>query len=244
MGAVGPHFPAPASVDMAKDMEPGPDSLYGFVELHASHVLSPDIFLVEDAEGWAVGDEHIGLSRNFVPELGGVAARYCESHGRQHWRHWTSPEAETFDHDSRLFEVDGRREPGPGQLGLNCKEFVVIPCHDDLVSVRKLAEPGVKVIEFLNRGARRRKIAGVNQDLGLGHIELTMEAVRVADTHQPHGSILSFCAVRAPALQAGCRRKANFGAPNLEPRIHNPKVESGTVCNQEVTGSAGLERFG
>jgi len=190
--AVGTLFPAPTSVDMAEDVQPGPDFLYGFVELHASHVLSPNVFLVEDAEGWAVGDEHVGLSRNFVPELGGVAARYGESHGRQHWRHWTSPEAETFDHDGGLFEVNGRREPGPGQLGLNCKEFVVVASHDDFVAVRQATKPIVEVIEFLNCGAGRRKIAGVNQDIGFGHVDLTMEAVRVADAHQPHGSILSF----------------------------------------------------
>ena len=189
-GAVWSLFPAPTSVDMPEDVQPRPDSLDGFVELHTAHVLTADVLFVENAERWAMGDQHVGFGGHLVPVLGGVAARHGKGHVWQNRGHRAAPEVDTFERDGRLFEVDGGRQPGPGQLGLGLKQLVVVAGHDDLVFVRQAGKPGVEVVELFSRGAGRRKVPGMDKNLRIGHVQPSVKTVRVADAYDAHKSII------------------------------------------------------
>lgn len=144
-GAVWSLFPAPASVDMPEDVQPRPDSLNGFVELHTAHVLTADVLFVENAERGSMCDQDVGFSGHLVPVLGGVAARHGKGHVRQNRGHRTAPKVDAVERDGRLLEIDGGRQPGPGQLGLGLKQLVVVAGHDDLVFVWQAGNPGVEV---------------------------------------------------------------------------------------------------
>jgi len=182
---------------MSEDVQPGADSLDGFVELHTAHVLTANVLFVENAERWAMGDQHVGFGGHLVPVLASLAPRDRKSHVWQNRGHRTAPEVDAVERDGRLLEVNGGRQPGPGQLWFGLKQLVVVARHDDLVFVWQVGKPGVEVVDLHDRAAMSHKITGMNQDLRIGHVQLSVKPVRVTDTHDPHGSILSFEAVGA-----------------------------------------------
>ena len=189
-GSVGSLFLSASTVDVPEDMQPGSYALDGLTELHTAHALVQNVLSVEDSEGRAMRDEHIGLLGDLVPVPAGCAALDSKGHVGQNRRHRAAPKTKPFQRHCRLLEVHGVRQARPGQLWIGFKQPVVVPCHNDLVSVWKLSEPYIEIIELLDSLTSRRKISRVDEDLGLGHIQPAMKSMRVADTGDDHKSII------------------------------------------------------
>ncbi len=146
------RFPAIAAVNMPEDMEPGLDPEYGPEQVLTASVFGHDVRFVERAVGRLVGDEHIRVVRDEIPVLADLDQPLpCKSPISADRVDRRSPEVHPFEGDSGILKVDGFGQVSAGQFRFAVEEQIVIAGDDQLVPEGKGTEPGIEVVDLLNR---------------------------------------------------------------------------------------------
>lgn len=181
-------------MDVSEDMEPRAEGFNRGGQIIATgvHGTGAGRHAIENPRGRPVGDQDVGVRWNLGPAFGkGLAALEVKGPAEEHRRPRTAPEFQAGEFQPGVLQIVGMPDQGPSVLGFVLETPVMIAGDQDLVGMGLLGEPVVEILKF-GEGAHAEAIAGMNQNVAFRYVDLSVHAVGIGDTDQPH--ILFLCA--------------------------------------------------
>ncbi len=183
------------AMNMAKDVKPGPDLLDGFCKFFAAEMDIVGMRRVQHAIRRSMRNQNIGARRNHLPiSPDRCAARDIEGPVVELGLDRRSPEFQSCQFRTGVFEIDGVGQQFSGSSGVALKHPIVVSSDDDLMPVRQRAKPLVEINDLDWGFAESGKISGMNQDVAVRNAQFSVLAVRIADADNAnlgHGNFTS-----------------------------------------------------
>lgn len=177
---------AVALVNVAEDVQLGTDALERQRQLFTANGLTSHR-RIEDSVRRSVRQKDIGSTRNLGPDLTqrgsaiGVERPVKEARLPR-----TSIDPQAVQRARFILQID-RAGQQAARIGHLFKQKVVIARDDDFVTMRKAAEPVVKVGDF-SASSSSGEVAGTDEQVPFGNAQLSVLSVGVADADNPHAS--------------------------------------------------------
>lgn len=189
-----------ASVDVTEHMKARPDGSDADQQLLTAKVGWGVLFerpatlgfrhgRIQDPKGRAMGDQDVRVEGNLIPLLSKQGApRQVEGPEHECRLPGRTPDPEAIDYTTRVLEVGDAWmvvQQGHCEVWFALKQPIVIAGDQDLVGMGKCFHPGEPGRDFTNIAATC-SIPGVDEQVPVGHLDLPVLIVGVADADDFH----------------------------------------------------------